>query len=181
MTLTDVLLTTPLVVLVVLARIHRTYRKRKVRLRFMTVVAVLGVFPTARLVLAVIRNPAHLSGIVAGVLFGLGLSLLGVYRGKYEYDSEGVWHKPDPYAGTVFLALILGWLAYRLLHWDSFMQNGIVSLPVPPPWGLFIPSTVVGYWYMNYADRLRHVVHKKRFGAQTSAAPCSPKASGNSK
>lgn len=157
MTLPDILLTVPLVALVIFARVRRTYRRRKVRLRFMTAVAVLGVLPTGRLILAAIRTPAHLTGITAGILFGVILSLVGLYRGEYERDSAGVWHRPDPYAGTVFLALIMGWLTYRLLHWDLFMQNGIVSLPVAPPWGLFVPATVVGYWYVNYAGLLRGI------------------------
>lgn len=174
MLLLDVLLIAPLVILAFLYRVRRTYKRRRIRIRMMTTIAVLGILPTLRLILAVIHNPAHWPGVVSGVAFGVVLSLIGVIGAKFEHDHTGLWHKPDPYTGSIFLVLIMGWLLYRVLHLGLFFMRGnLLTIPVAPPWGLFVPALVVGYWYTNYAGILRHVLSKmtKRHAHGSASAP----------
>ncbi len=129
------------------------------------IVAVLGVFPTLRLIVAVIHDPAHLSGVAVGTIFGVVLSLAGIFTAKFERDHAGLWYKPDRYTGSILLVLILGWLVYRLFHMGVFLRRGFFSIPGSPPWGLFAPATILGYWYTNFAGILHYVWTKDLLSA----------------
>ncbi len=134
--------------------------------RTMLRMAVLGV-ALAGLVAAAIFLPGvgiRLS-VSLGLIAGVALGFLGQSLTTVESDPHGRWYTPNPWIGGALAALLIGRLAWRLLH------AGFIS-PTPgqmqaSPLTLGIAAMLVGY-YLSYSFLLMNRMHQLVQPARTS-------------
>jgi len=159
----DIVLVIPLALLLLLIRIRlrmrRLYTGRRLRIRALVTVAVLGLLPTLRIIVVTMRDPAHLPGVAVGAVSGMALGLAGLANATFKRDEAGLWYKRDPYTGSILLALIIGWMSYRF-YARIVLHNGFFVAPLSPPWGLFAPAAILSFWYTNFAGILRYALTK---------------------
>ncbi|QIL20160.1 hypothetical protein [Thermomonas sp. HDW16] len=83
-------------------------------------------------------------GLIAGVVLGfLGLSLTTI-----DGDQHARWYTPNPWIGGALAVLLVGRLAWRMLH-SGFIAQGAGQVQATPL-TLGIAATLVGY-YLSYS------------------------------
>lgn len=117
--------------------------------RTMLRMGVLGI-AVAGLVAAAIFLPAigMRIAIGAGLIAGAALGYAGLSLTTIESDQRGHWYTPNPWIGGALAILLLGRLAWRLLHAGFISQAPNQLQASPLTFG--IAAMLVGY-YLSYS------------------------------
>ncbi|HET6805099.1 MAG TPA: DUF1453 domain-containing protein [Frateuria sp.] len=159
-------LVSPVLAFMVWRRARRQFGRQPVRrgamLARVTILAVLA----GVLSLSGLRDPRLLEGLLAGLLGGVALGLLGLRLTRFERGADGRdLYLPNPWIGATVTALLVGRLAWRFL---VLMPQAGAFAPVAPglqqpgssPLTLLVIGLMIGYYLSYYAGLL---VHHRRF------------------
>ena len=115
-------------------RVRRLIGRQPVRVRSLTVTAVLFVILIAVLGLSSLRSPALIEGLAAGAAVGVGLGWLGLRLTRFEKTDAGYFYVPNTVLGVAVSLLFIGRLIYRFasIYLSSGSGSGSGSGNIDP-------------------------------------------------
>ncbi len=108
-------------------RMRRTFGRQSVSAPRMWTRIVILTAVGALIAYAAVRNLNTLEALLAGILGGAALALLGLRHTQFEVTSEGHFYTPHTYIGLLVTALFLGRIVYR--------YSSLITAPQPVPGG----------------------------------------------
>lgn len=163
--------TIPLVLLMLWRRVGRQFGRQPIRRKRMIARVAIFAMIACALLMTGLYDTRLAEGLVAGIVPGVGLGLLGLRLTRFEADPvRGDCYVPNPWVGAVLVALLLGRLMWRfLVLWPQMQQAG--SLAAMPgtsmtmgyhssPLTLLVFGLLIGYYIAYYAGLL---IHHRRF------------------
>ncbi len=161
----DPKLLTPILIAALVAwgvfrRVRRTFGRQPVHPRRMwfrmAVLALAGVIVFAS---SAARSTGLLQAVVAGVIGGAALAIVGLRYTQFEVTSEGHFYTPHTYIGLAVTALFLGRLLYRFLYLSAGTQamagaNQDFAAYQRNPLTIGISAAFIAYYVIFYAGVL---------------------------
>lgn len=169
--LTNYLVMLPLLALIVWRRVSRQFGRQPIRRRRMIArIAILTILG-GLLALSGLHQRALAEGLLAGVLVGAAIGLLGLRLTRFEVDPvKGDCYVPNPWIGALLTAVLLGRLAWRMLVLlphaggsGSMLPTGYASTPLT----MLAIGLLVGYYIAYFSGLL---IHHRRFQRTRSSA-----------
>lgn len=164
----------PLVALILWRRVRRQFGYQPIRRKRLLVRIAIVAVSLAMLSMFGMLDLRLAEGLVAGVVGGAIVALVGLRLTRFEADPEkGDCYVPNPWFGAVLTALLLGRLAYRLLVVIPEMQQAAAHPGAIPPNADYSPLTMAvvgllaGYYLVFYVGLL---IHHRRFQASNPVA-----------
>ena len=169
--LTSYLIMLPLLAWMVWKRVSRQFGRQPIRRKRMIARIVLFAIIGSLLALTGLQQLALAEGLLAGVLIGAAVGLVGLRLTRFEVDPiKGDCYVPNPWIGALLTALLLGRLAWRMLEMWQLSQalpaaSGNVAA-MPPmgqtmtPLTLVVIGLLVGYYIAYFTGLL---IHHRRF------------------
>ncbi len=174
----------PLVALLIWRRVRRQFGRQPIRRKRMMTRVLLFCAIGALLAWSGLHSFQLVEGLLAGVLLGAALGLLGVRLTRFEVDAKrGDCYVPNVWIGALLTALLLGRLAYRfLLLWPQFPPGPTSMQPTAPgsgmsmghassPLTMLMIGLLLGYYIAYYSGVL---IHHRRFLQSQLAGASAP-------
>lgn len=170
--LTQYLVMLPLLAWVVWRRVSRQFGRQPIQRKRMIFRIAVFSFLGCMLALSGLHKLALAEGLLAGVLLGGAIGLLGLRLTRFEVDPvKGDCYVPNPWIGALLTALLLGRLAWRFLvvwpqmqHVAAAAQTG--GYPMHPlgyassPLTMLVIGLLIGYYIAYFSGLL---IHHRRF------------------
>lgn len=168
--LTSYLIMLPIIALIVWRRVSRQFGRQPIRRKRMIVRIAIFALLGGMLALGGLQRIALAEGLLAGVLVGAALGLLGLRLTRFEVDPrKGDCYVPNPWIGALLTVLLLGRLAWRfMVLWPQMRQAAAAAGaypmqpigPVSTPLTMLVIGLLVGYYIAYYSGVL---IHHRRF------------------
>ncbi|KAA0071685.1 DUF1453 family protein [Rhodanobacter sp. T12-5] len=170
--LTNYLVMLPILAWIIWRRISRQFGRQPIRRKRMIFRIAVFSFLGCMLALSGLHKLALAEGLLAGVLLGGAIGLLGLRLTRFEVDPvKGDCYVPNPWIGALLTALLLGRLAWRFLvvwpqmqHVAAAAQTG--GYPIHPlgyassPLTMLVIGLLIGYYIAYFSGLL---IHHRRF------------------
>ncbi|HTH67085.1 MAG TPA: DUF1453 domain-containing protein [Rhodanobacter sp.] len=170
--LTNYLVMLPILAWIIWRRISRQFGRQPIRRKRMIFRIAVFSFLGCMLALSGLHKLALAEGLLAGVLLGGAIGLLGLRLTRFEVDPvKGDCYVPNPWIGALLTALLLGRLAWRFLvvwpqmqHVAAAAQTG--GYPMHPlgyassPLTMLVIGLLIGYYIAYFSGLL---IHHRRF------------------
>lgn len=170
--LTNYLVMLPILAWIIWRRISRQFGRQPIRRKRMIFRIAVFSFLGCMLALGGLHKLALAEGLLAGVLLGGAIGLLGLRLTRFEVDPvKGDCYVPNPWIGALLTALLLGRLAWRFLvvwpqmqHVAAAAQTG--GYPMHPlgyassPLTMLVIGLLIGYYIAYFSGLL---IHHRRF------------------
>lgn len=160
--------------LVLFRRVRRQFGRQRIRRKAMTIRVVFLVLVVVLLSLTGLQDLRLAEGLLAGVLGGVALGLLGLRLTQFVTDPDkGDCYVPNAWIGALLTALLLGRLAYRFLVEMPEIERAAAHPGATPgavvyhPLTLLVVGLLMGYYLSYYAGLL---VHHRRYQASQVAS-----------
>jgi len=126
----------------------------------------------AMMALGTLAHPANGAALLAGVLVGTGLGIVGHRLTTFEVTPQGLYYTPNAHLGIALSLLFAGRIAWRFFQLS--LDGGAPANPYGPgfvssPLTLLIFGTLAGYYVAYAAGLLRW-----RRQAGPSPSPAAP-------
>ena len=102
----------------------------------------------AGLLAAAVFMPGIGPGVAIGFAAGIALGFFGISLTTIEGNPRGRWYTPNPWIGGALAVLLVGRLAWRLLHTGFIAQ--VPGQMQATPLTLGLAASLVGY-YLTYS------------------------------
>ena len=170
--LTNYLVMLPILAWIIWRRISRQFGRQPIRRKRMIFRIAVFSFLGCMLALSGLHKLALAEGLLAGVLLGGAIGLLGLRLTRFEVDPvKGDCYVPNPWIGALLTALLLGRLAWRFLVAWPQMQHAAAAAqtggyPMHPlgyassPLTMLVIGLLVGYYIAYFSGLL---IHHRRF------------------
>ncbi len=170
--LTNYLVMLPILAWIMWRRVSRQFGRQPIRRKRMIFRIVVFSFLGGMLALSGLHKLALAEGLLAGVLLGGAIGLLGLRLTRFEVDPvKGDCYVPNPWIGALLTAVLLGRLAWRFLvvwpqmqHATAAAQTGVY--PMQPmgyassPLTMLVIGLLIGYYIAYFSGLL---IHHRRF------------------
>ncbi|MHA6205861.1 DUF1453 domain-containing protein [Dyella soli] len=162
----------PLMAFAVWRRVHGTFGRQPIRRnRMLGRIAIFSVIG-GLLAWGAWHNPRVLEGLLAGVMAGAVLGLVGLRLTRFERDADGAdAYIPSPWIGGLLSVLLLARLGWRFMVLMPQTQDAAMAGGAPAfgnsPLTLVIIGLMVGYYIAYFSGLL---IHHRRF-ERAQAAP----------
>mgnify|MGYP001547027143 CR=1 FL=1 len=170
--LTNYLVMLPILAWIIWRRVSRQFGRQPIRRKRMIFRIAVFSFLGCMLALSGLHKLALAEGLLAGVLLGGAIGLLGLRLTRFEVDPvKGDCYVPNPWIGALLTALLLGRLAWRFLvvwpqmqHVAAAAQTG--GYPMHPlgyassPLTMLVIGLLIGYYIAYFSGLL---IHHRRF------------------
>jgi hypothetical protein len=152
-----------LVLFAIYRRFRRSFGQQPLRPVRMQVRIVLLLVVGCLLLPVVLRSPAFMSAVLAGILAGVMLALWGAARTRFLRASGQLYYVPHTYTGIAVSFLFLGRLVYRLIQVygsvhaihgaaaDSANQGFAAAGMLQSPLTLGLYFVLMGYYVCYYS------------------------------
>jgi len=181
--LTNYLVMLPILAWIIWRRISRQFGRQPIRRKRMIFRIAVFSFLGCMLALSGLHKLALAEGLLAGVLLGGAIGLLGLRLTRFEVDPvKGDCYVPNPWIGALLTALLLGRLAWRFLvvwpqmqHVAAAAQTG--GYPMHPlgyassPLTMLVIGLLIGYYIAYFSGLL---IHHRRFQQTHPASATAP-------
>lgn len=170
--LTNYLVMLPILAWIIWRRVSRQFGRQPIRRKRMIFRIAVFSFLGCMLALSGLHKLALAEGLLAGVLIGGAIGLLGLRLTRFEVDPvKGDCYVPNPWIGALLTVLLLGRLAWRFLvmwpqmqHATAAAQTGVY--PMQPmgyassPLTMLVIGLLIGYYIAYFSGLL---IHHRRF------------------
>ena len=134
---------------------YRRIRRLLARQRYSTprISFRLGLFGLLTLILFPILTLTTGIAPAGGLALGIALGLYGSYLTKFDSGEDNLHFTPNPYIGSVILALFTGRIAYRLMMLgmlDGAAMDGVGVMSAPPTFGRSPLTAVILFILLGY-------------------------------
>lgn len=167
--LTSYLIMLPLLAWMIWRRVSRQFGRQPIQRKRMIARVVMFVLIGSLLALSGFHHLALAEGLLAGILVGAALGLVGLRLTRFEVDPvKGDCYVPNPWIGALLTVLLLGRLGWRLMVLWPQLQAGSAGAAyagssagyAASPLTMLVIGLLVGYYIAYFAGLL---IHHRRF------------------
>lgn len=155
-------------------RMRRSFGRQRVREGLMWLRMGILTLVAALIAVTVVRDVDVLGALLAGVVCGAALGVVGLKYTKFEITSQGRFYTPHAYIGLVVTALFVGRLLYRFLGLYNGANATVAGQSIAAtyqhsPFLLAVFGVVVGYYVLYYLGVLQRTKPPATVGQETGA------------
>lgn len=169
----------PLLAFFMWKRVSRQFGHQPIRRKRMIARIAIFAFLGCLLALNGLRDLALVEGLLAGVVVGSVIGLVGLRLTHFEVDPlKGDCYVPNPWFGAVLAVLLLGRLIWRVIEiWPQLQQTSAAAsqtvgtgaqMQALSPLTMLVVGLLVGYYIVYFSGLL---IHHRRFQSTHVGTP----------